>query len=320
MFDTISALLTISVMNPDWIKIPPEQFMLTVIILFFSTLLLLEISQMRHGPSRPKQLQSYRTNIVTFIFNDVAMSILSISSLLLLAEKYNHIGLMAGYSLSFKTLISFIVLDLILYLWHKANHQYEWLWMFHKVHHSDQSMNVSTSFRVHFTDLIFTTLIKALFIIIMGVDVAIVAFSEAVTTLFTMFHHSKLLFRGERWLKWLFIVPALHRVHHSAERREHDSNYGAILSIWDRMFGTLFELNPKKIGLKNVNTQNFFQLLKYGFAPANSEQHFPQTTNIDVMIAEAAYYKAEKRGFAPGWELQDWLDAKEETMNSFLLG
>lgn len=272
---------------------------------------------MRHKPSKRKLIESYRTNIMTFLFNDAVMSVLTVSSLLLLAEKYNHNGLISEYNLLIKALASFILLDLILYLWHKANHQFECLWMFHKVHHSDRSMNVSTAFRVHFIDPILTTSIKALFIIVMGVDVTLIAFWEAVTTLFTILHHTKLPLPGEKWFKWLFIVPSLHRAHHSVNRDEHDNNYGAVLSLWDRVFGTLYEQQPKEIGLKNIEAQNFYELLKFGFVTSDPAQKPPSVANLDEMIAEAAYYKAEKRGFAAGWDLQDWLDAEKETKGLF---
>ena len=319
MFNNISTLIIIPVINPDWLKIPAEEFMLAVIILFFCSVLTLELIQIRHDPARHILFQSYRTNFLTLIFNDVLMSLLSVSSLLLLAENHGNDGLLSKYNLPLKTLISFVLLDLILYLWHKANHQFEFLWMFHKVHHSDRSMNLSTAFRVHFSDLIVTTVIKALFMIFMGIEGAILAFCGAVTTLFTIFHHTRLSFRSEKWLKWFFIVPSLHRVHHSSQRKEHDSNYGAVLSIWDRIFRTLSELQPKAIGLENVGGQNFFELLRFGFMPVRPTQPKQQPAiNIADMVAEAAFYKAELRGFAPGWELQDWLDAEQETIRSVM--
>lgn len=318
MFDHFSVFFINYLLHPVWLKIPSEHSMLMVIILFFSGVLLLETIAAYRIRSDKELIQSYRTNITTFLFNDVMMSVLSVSSLLLLADKHNHNGLISDFNPLAKTLISFIFLDLILYLWHKANHQYDSLWMFHKVHHSDRSMNVTTSFRVHFVDLILTTAIKASFIVVMGVEAAIVAFCESITTLFTMFHHSTLSMPGEKWLKWIFIVPSLHRTHHSVDRDQHDNNYGAILSLWDRIFGTLSELKPKEIGLRNTEAKNFYELIKFGFTtstPASeTAQKLPSFPNLDTMIAEAAYYKAEKRGFAPGCDLQDWLDAEKETM------
>lgn len=157
-----------------------------------------------------------------------------------------------------------------------------------------------------------TNFLKGILIILLGIEEAIVLTSEAVMTLFIMFHHTNISFLGERLLGYLIIVPSLHRTHHSKERSEHDSNYGAVLSLWDRLFGTLADLVPAEIGIKGDSPQNLVNLIKFGFV-----LHTPPTAepiNLDAMIAEAAYYKAEKRGFSPGDDIRDWLEAKREIL------
>ena len=87
-------------------------------------------------------------------------------------------------------------------------------------------------------------------------------------------------------------------------------NYGAVLSLWDRLFGTLEVLNPAEIGIKGNSPQDLVNLIKFGFTlPAPTSA---QPVNLDAMIAVAAYYKAEKRGFYPGNDIRDWLEAKKE--------
>jgi hypothetical protein len=208
---------------------------------------------------------------------------------------------------------------------------------------------VSTAFRLHFGEVLLTIMVKALFIMAMGVDAAVVVANEALITLFVMFHHARLTFPGERWLGRLAIVPYLHRVHHSAQRAEHDSNYGAVFSWWDRLFGTLKELEPVEIGLRNVPALNMLQLVKLGLSspvftgpearplvptaaglwPVAGQ--FPRgqallqlvkfglkppvcetPATLRARIAEAAYYRAEKRGFAPGHEFLDWVEAERD--------
>ncbi|MFM8330388.1 MAG: DUF2934 domain-containing protein, partial [Candidatus Methylumidiphilus sp.] len=139
-----------------------------------------------------------------------------------------------------------------------------------------------------------------------------------IITLFIMFHHANFRFRGERLLAWLFIVPHLHRRHHSTLRREHDSNYGAVFSFWDRLFGSFAVGEPAAIGLKAVPGMGVFALMRYGLTcawtpspqPAAATAASPQY--LQRMIAEAAYYRAEKRGFEPGHEHFDWLEAEKE--------
>lgn len=194
--------------------------------------------------------------------------------------------------------------------WRSAYHQFDSLWMFHKVHHNDPCLNVSTGFRIHITELLITHLLKAIMIIVLGIDVLTVLANEVVTTLFIMLHHSNITFKGEKWFGCVFIVPYLHRTHHSIQRNEHDRNYGAILSIWDRIFGTLSELEPLEIGIKGNSPLDFVNLVRFNFTLSTPPT--PRTVNLESMIAEAAYYRAEKRNFSPGQALNDWLEAKKK--------
>ena len=131
-------------------------------------------------------------------------------------------------------------------------------------------------------------------------------------TLFIMFHHTNISFKGEKLLSYFIIVPSLHRTHHSKQRCEHDSNYGAVLSLWDWLFGTRSELKPAEIGIKGNSPQDLVNLIKFGFGFTLPTPPTVQPVNLDAMIAEAAYYKAEKRGFSPGNDIRDWLEAKSE--------
>jgi sterol desaturase/sphingolipid hydroxylase (fatty acid hydroxylase superfamily) len=283
-----------------------------VILTTFAALLALEVRFGRRDRPAKVFRQSYLTNLSTFILNDTLLSLLSVSSLMAIASRYAQGGFLDPITSPLgKAVASFFLLDLTLYLWHKASHAYECLWMFHKVHHSDRCMNVSTAFRLHFMEAFLTTLVKAAFILVMGVDSMIVLASEAVITLCVMFHHSNLSFRAEHQLGRLIVVPYLHRVHHSTERAEHDHNYGFVFSFWDRIFGTLEELEPRELGLKHVETQGFLELVKFGLTRPVA----PAPRSVHAMVAEAAYYKAERRGFAPGWEMADWLDAEKETLD-----
>lgn len=260
--------------------------------------------------------QSYKANFSLFMFNSLIMSLLSASMLWILAKQHISPGLLSFLpSLGWKVAIAFLSLDLLLYAWHRACHRYDTLWMFHKVHHNDPYLNVSTGFRIHIVELFMTYSLKAATIIIMGIDELIVLINEVVTTFFIMFHHTNSKFQSEKWLGYIFTTPSLHRTHHSTERHEHDRNYGAILSIWDRLFGTILQREPAAIGINGPSPQDFVNLVKFGFVeklPAN-----PLPADLDAMIAEAAYYKAEKRSFKPGREWDDWLAAKQEILHRF---
>ena len=283
----------------------------------FAVLVLLVVFIALEGRFRPRAPSdrealrgSIRANLALLVFNDVMMSLLSATSLLLLAENIGSVGLLSWVrDPVVYACVAFVLLDLTIYGWHWANHRFDGLWMFHKVHHSDLTMNATTAFRLHFVEVLLTVGLKAVFILLTGVPAALVLFNEAIMAAFVMFHHTSLSVPGERWLGRVIVVPFLHRLHHSAVREEHDQNYGAVFSVWDRLFRTLAEGVPARMGLEGVGTQSFRQLLKSGLMPGRPAAT-PRTSA--AMIAEAAYFKAERRGFSPGMEMLDWLEAERE--------
>jgi len=305
------SLTTLLEFNFRWPTLVPGEVLALTLLMAFAILATLEFHAPREKLPKKYLRQSYKTNFSLFIVNSIAMSLVSASSLLIVAERYADKGLLNTLSSPIgKAVLSFLLLDLSMYLWHKASHSFDCLWMFHRVHHNDSYLNISTAFRIHFLELVIIYILKAILIIIFGIEKAMVLTSEAVMTFFIMFHHTDISFMGEKLLGQVIIVPSLHRTHHSTQRCEHDSNYGAVLSLWDRLFGTLSELMPAEIGIKGSSPQDLVNLIKFGFT-----LHTPPTVqpiNLDAMIAVAAYYKAEKRGFHPGDDIRDWLEAKSE--------
>lgn len=176
-------------------------------------------------------------------------------------------------------------------------------------------MNVSTAFRVHVLDHLTVLGFKAAYLIGFGIDKETLVWNETISTLLLMFHHTNLTFKGEGILGNLIVVPYLHRLHHSMQRHEHDSNYGAVFSIWDHLFGTLRKSQPDVLGITESISTDLFGLITAGFwGRTPIPIHEIEAEILDAMIAEAAYYKAEKRNFTPGWELLDWQEAKVEIL------
>lgn len=312
MFSKIQSLFAFPGFEWTWPAFTSDEWRAAAILGALGLFFAIEVKFGRRNDAKKIVRHSYLTNTGVFVLNDTLMSLLSISSLCLIANRYAEWGLLSSIAdPAWKMLLSFILLDFALYLWHRACHTVDSLWMFHKVHHSDRCMNVSTVFRLHFGELVLSTLVKAVFIVTMGVDTTIVLLNETIITLFVLFHHANVAFPGERWFSRLIIVPSLHRVHHSVRREEHDLNYGAVFSLWDKLFGTFGEMVPKKLGLNLVKEQNVFDLLTFGLTPA----YTPNDQTVQAMIAEAAYYRAEKRGFAPGCDFRDWLAAERDIYN-----
>jgi sterol desaturase/sphingolipid hydroxylase (fatty acid hydroxylase superfamily) len=235
-------------------------------ILAFILLLIIEkVKPYRHFSNKVNK-ESFVTNTTAFLVNNLILTVLRASSLFLVAQQFSSYGLLASLDNGLvKWLLAFAFFDLAIYLWHLASHKFEFLWRFHKVHHSDKSFNVSTGFRFHVFDLLLEIVYKSIFVVMIGVDAYLVLSIEIIELFFIFFHHANVRVTNEDAISQFIITPSLHRTHHSTLRTEHDSNYGIVLSIWDRLFGTRKELVPEHIGLDLIEAENFIQLFSLAF-------------------------------------------------------
>jgi len=154
-------------------------------------------------------------------------------------------GLLNYYELPFivSIVLSVIAMDLIIYLQHVLVHAVPSLWRLHRVHHADLDYDVTTGARFHPIEIILSMLIKFATIVVLGPPVVAVVIFEVILNAMAMFNHGNInLPKGlDRVLRWLVVTPDMHRVHHSVEDNEANSNYGFNLSIWDRLFGTYID-------------------------------------------------------------------------------
>ncbi|MCW8992916.1 MAG: sterol desaturase family protein, partial [Gammaproteobacteria bacterium] len=135
---------------------------------------------------------------------------------------------------------SVIVMDFIIYLQHVMVHAVPLLWRLHRVHHADLDYDVTTGTRFHPIEIILSMLIKFATIIVLGPPVVAVVIFEVILNGLAMFNHGniRLPLGLDRMLRRLIVTPDMHRVHHSVEDDEANSNFGFNLSLWDRLFGT----------------------------------------------------------------------------------
>lgn len=133
-----------------------------------------------------------------------------------------------------------VILDLWIYWWHRANHMLPLLWRFHEIHHLDNFLDASSGLRFHFAEVLLSSLVRAAVIFMLGMPLASVVVFETLVAMFAMFQHSNLrLPRSfERVLSWFIVTPSIHWVHHHAMRRDTDSNYAFLLSVWDHVFAS----------------------------------------------------------------------------------
>jgi sterol desaturase/sphingolipid hydroxylase (fatty acid hydroxylase superfamily) len=137
-------------------------------------------------------------------------------------------------------LLDLLLLDLWIYWWHRANHRIPVLWRFHRVHHLDRFLDVTTAQRFHFGEVALSAAARAAVIVLLAVPLTSVLLFELLIALSTGFHHSNLRLPAalERLLSRLVVTPSIHWVHHHRVRRDTDSNYATVLSVWDRLFGS----------------------------------------------------------------------------------
>ena len=135
-------------------------------------------------------------------------------------------------------LLDLLLLDCWIYWWHRANHEWPFLWRFHEVHHLDEFLDASSAVRFHFGEVLLSSLVRAGVIFLIGVPLLSVVVFETLLALSAMFHHSNVRLppRLEAALSRVIVTPSIHWVHHHAIRRDTDSNYAALLSVWDRLF------------------------------------------------------------------------------------
>lgn len=137
-------------------------------------------------------------------------------------------------------ILDLLILDVLIYWWHRANHEVAFLWRFHAVHHLDRFLDTSSALRFHFGEVLLSAGARAVVIVLLDLPFASILVFETLVLISALFHHSNLALPAglERALARLVITPSIHWVHHHAVRRDTDSNYGTILSIWDPLFGS----------------------------------------------------------------------------------
>ena len=133
-----------------------------------------------------------------------------------------------------------VAMDFVIWLQHVMVHAVPVLWRLHRVHHADLDYDLTTGTRFHPIEIILSMLIKFATIMVLGPPVLSVLLFEVILNGMAMFNHANVrLSRGlDGALRWLVVTPDMHRVHHSVEDDEANSNFGFNLSWWDRLFGT----------------------------------------------------------------------------------
>ena len=178
--------------------------------------------------------------------------------------------------------LAVVILDFMIYVQHWIVHRVPLFWRFHIVHHTDLDLDVSSGLRFHPVEILCSMLYKMVLVLILGPASTAVMIFEVILNGMAQFTHSNINLpeTADRMLRWLFVTPDMHRIHHSIEVNETNSNYGFNLSIWDQILGTYIQnaiqpqpeisigieyyRSPGQVSLKNL------VLMPFGRPPKNS--------------------------------------------------
>jgi sterol desaturase/sphingolipid hydroxylase (fatty acid hydroxylase superfamily) len=255
-------------------------------------------------------------NLAFAVVNTVVLAVAFGSATVFVAEwaEGRRFGLLHSFDLGgpVRLLFGLVLLDGWMYVWHWANHAVPILWRFHRVHHSDAHMDVTTATRFHLGEHVGAASLRLVLIPLLGIELWTLVLYDTLVLAVTQLHHADIsLGRWDRWLRWLIVTPDIHKVHHSDERDETDSNYSTVLSVWDRLAGTLrLRADPRTIryGLPEFadpSWQSWWRMWKMPFvgrAPEDrmvataSDADLPPIHQEPALLVGMAPHGRENRG------------------------
>jgi sterol desaturase/sphingolipid hydroxylase (fatty acid hydroxylase superfamily) len=235
----------------------------------------------RYFVKRPtKRLRHGAINLGLGILNAIVIGVIFVT-LWEIAVKWSvkaDFGILRWVELSpwIEGLIAVLIFDCFTYWWHRFNHEVPFLWRFHRVHHSDAEMDVTTANRFHTGEIAISAVLRIPLLFLLGADLWMLAFYELLMFPVVQFHHANIRLPDaiERGFRKVFASPVMHKIHHSDLMEETNSNFTSLFSIWDRIFGTYRmrkHFQMIQLGLKEFRKpedEQFFGMLKIPFRNA----------------------------------------------------
>jgi sterol desaturase/sphingolipid hydroxylase (fatty acid hydroxylase superfamily) len=208
----------------------------------FAVLALVELAFPHH--ESPAKGRRWAGNLALFVTGIIVARLLLPGGAVLFASvvEAKGWGLFAFLPAPFwlEVVLAVILFDFVIWGQHVMFHKIGWLWRLHRVHHADPEMDVTTGLRFHPVEILISLLVKLGLIAAFGPAAFAVFLFEVLLNAGAMATHAnwRLPPKFDHAVRWLFVTPGMHRVHHAKDRRDTDSNYGFNLAIWDRLFGT----------------------------------------------------------------------------------
>lgn len=216
-----------------------------VVVSVFAILFLVQMWIPRRGDvsARGRYLRNLSLPLISAAIVYLLLPLTLVGFAAIMAEQRLGLFNWLQWPAAIEFVITIIALDLAIYWQHRAMHVFAWLWRLHRLHHTDLNFELTLGLRFHPFEILFSLFFKGLMIAALGASPLAVLCYEILLAAFALFSHADIRI-AERWdqrLRRIVITPDWHRVHHSIHRYETDSNYGNLLSVWDRLFHSVNE-------------------------------------------------------------------------------
>lgn len=250
---------------------------LNIFVLIFS-LVVFRFLEKKH-PYKQDQPNISRTVLLIWLIGFLLNYFLLPSILPILVSVLAYARLMdfshLSIPLSISLIFSLLILDFLAYLFHRLFHKVLVLWKLHKLHHSETHLSAITSIFHHPLELLLGSLLMLGFCGVLGLSLWAITLYGLIVVFHAAFCHANFSINPNlsHKLSFFLVTPAFHRIHHSTNFAESNSNFGEVLTIWDRLFGTFNDenLSYKKDfkygleGLLSLKAMNFRESIAFPF-------------------------------------------------------
>lgn len=214
--------------------------------------------QNRHWRSR------WFENIALLVIDSILVRLIQPVLLSLFAYAVFEYGLLNALPIPYwaSIVVGLFILDIAIYWQHRWSHHFHWIWRLHRVHHSDAELDVTSAIRFHPLEIILSLIYKGAIVLLFGIPPETILIFDIVLNASAMLNHSNIKFRSktEYWLRLFIVTPEMHRIHHSRNTSEANSNYSSILSIWDKVFNSYIHrpvLTDENLNIGLPSTKNY---------------------------------------------------------------
>jgi sterol desaturase/sphingolipid hydroxylase (fatty acid hydroxylase superfamily) len=265
--------------------IPSDHARVLFLLAVFGLVFVFEVAfpLYRYGRGHVANLLTNIAITVIFLGVNLAVAPLSSHSVRFAAEARFGLSYWLALPLLGQLLVGVIGLDLFAYLAHVTLHEFRWLWRFHRMHHSDNKVDVTTAFREHPGETLWRIGWHIAGVFAFGTPLSVLVTYLTLSAFNAQLEHAnvRLPARLDRWLRVLYVTPNMHKVHHSRRQPETDMNYSNLLSLWDRLGGTydrgprFDELQYGLDGFDDNEKQSLAGLLKMPFVSKWGKEALP---------------------------------------------